>query len=58
MKILKRLAYVILTVPVYFGIILAIILSPFYWIATGKDFVELYTSNTLKLSKYLRDEKH
>lgn len=57
MGMLRRLGYVILTPIVYFGIILAIVIHPFYWIATGGDLVTLYADNTMKLSKYLRGEK-
>ena len=57
MKILKRLAYVVLTPFVLFGIFVSIVLALPYWIFTGENFVALYVKNTEKLSDYLRGEK-
>jgi len=58
MKIIKRLLYILLALPVFFIWAIAALLSPFYWILTGDEEIlaNKFATHSYKLSLYLRDK--
>jgi hypothetical protein len=55
-KILKRIAYIVLAIPVTIVWLGSILVSPLYWIFTGDpELFNRYAEQSIKLSIYLRN---
>jgi hypothetical protein len=55
MKILKRIAYIVLAIPVAIIWAGSVVVSPIYWICTGEpELFNRFAERSIKLSNYLK----